>query len=45
MDFVAGEDDGKPLGSFGPRESVEMRELWQNDVLVALNQQVFAILA
>lgn len=25
--------------------SVELRELWQNDVLVALNQQVFAILA
>ncbi|MBZ0234602.1 MAG: hypothetical protein K8M05_19880, partial [Deltaproteobacteria bacterium] len=25
--------------------SVEIRELWQDDVLVALNQQVFAILA
>jgi hypothetical protein len=25
--------------------SVELRELWQNDTLVALNQQVFAILA
>ncbi len=25
--------------------SVEIRELWQNDTLVALNQQVFAIIA